>query len=115
MVRKKRKGKARYARGGLATGALGSGRIGVEVGRGPGRGGLSSLGTTARLGGLGDASRPRSGFNAARSRSVGGAGGPLEGSPLPRPGRGSNSLLATAATPYHEASDRLSRLRGKII
>jgi hypothetical protein len=111
----KRKG---YARGGAAT-------TGFRVPGGDGprasRGALGAIGSPARIGGLGGASGTFGGF---ASRSVRPRGGALSGSPLegpggasnlrPRPGRGVNPLLATAGIPYHEATDRLARLRGKI-
>lgn len=86
----------------------------LSVGPKSPRGALGSLGSTLKVGDLGGAIRPRGGLS--KRPTATGARGPtaLSGRPLPRPGRGSNALLATAAIPMHEASDRLDRLRRRI-
>ena len=111
-----------YAKGG----PLRSADTGFRTPSGPGprasRGALGALGAPASLGGLGGPSVASGGFG---TRAGAGLGSPLSGSPLalsrgasnmrPRPGRGVNPLLATAGIPYHEATDRLARLRGKVL
>jgi hypothetical protein len=88
------------------------------------RGALGSLGSTARVGDLGGATRPRGGLSKRPSSTRARAGTALSGRPLPRPappsnvspraGRGANPLLATSALPSFEASDRLESLRRRI-
>lgn len=104
--------------------AGGSVRDPLRTGPRSGSGALGSLGKTAKLGGLGDSGRPRSGFGALAGRSVRPAGSALSGGPLPvsrgtsnlrpRPGRGVDPVLATAGTTFHEAKDRLDSLRARL-
>lgn len=85
---------------------------------GPGKG--STLGATAKVGALGAGTYAGSGL-AAKPTRPGKPGGALGDSPVagkpptsrlrPRPGRGVNPTLALAGTKYHEASDRLDRLK----
>lgn len=108
----------RYAAGGSVTGFRTPGGPGPRASRGA----LGTLGSPTSLGPLGGSSGRSGGFAGA---SVGRAARPLEGGPLsrsrvgsnlrPRPGRGVNPLLATAGVPYHEAADRLTKLRGKVL
>lgn len=103
---KARGGALRYAYGGAVRDPL-------RVGPRSARGALGSLGSTAKVGGLGDAlagaRRPRSGFAAGPRAAPMRPGAALSGRPLPRPGRGSNGVLALAGTPWWLASDRISR------
>jgi len=79
------------------------------------RGALGSLGATMKVGDLGGTGRPRGGLAKRPGSTRASRGAALSGRPLPRPGRGSNALLATAAIPSHTAADRLERLRKRIV
>lgn len=89
----------------------GSVRDPLSVGPTSPRGALGTLGATMKVGDLGGATRPRGGLAKRPGASGGSRRTALSGRPLPRPGRGSNALLATAAIPAHQASDRLDRLK----
>lgn len=111
-----------YSKGGPLRSSNTGFRTPMEPGPRASRGALGTLGSPASLGGLGPPSVASGGFGTRAVRPTGRA---LEGGPLsrsrrasnlrPRPGRGVNPLLATAGVPYHEATDRLARLRGKVI
>ena len=115
-----------YARGGtVRPGALLSGRPLPRPGKGD-TGGRGGLGATARVGGLGDSARPRGGLakrpaatGAGRGAALPGGGrvaprGTGNGALRPRPGRGTNPLLAVAGTNHYQASDRLDGIRKRL-
>jgi len=81
--------KRRKAKGGAVRDPL-------SVGPTSPRGALGSLGATFKVGDLGGALTPRGGLSKRPSATRGARASALSGRPLPRPGRGSNALLATS-------------------
>lgn len=90
-----------------------------------GRGALGSLGSTVKLGGLGDASRPRGGLSKRPTASGRREAVTLSGRPAtlprgtsnvrPRAGRGSNAALALAGSNYHQVADKLEKIRTRTL
>lgn len=89
------------------------------------RGALGSLGTTAKLGGLGDSLRPRGGLSKRPTASGRREATTLSGRPAtlprttsnlrPRAGRGANARLALSGSNYHQVADKLEKIRTRTL